>query len=502
MTQTPSLKLRTARTLKWNAIDRVSSQVLYGVVGIVLANEVPKSDFGLVGILLVFQAFAILFVDSGFGAALLQKKQPTETDYSTVFWFNLGVSVIIYAGLWMSAPLIADLFHSDSRLVPMSRVMFLTFICTGLGIVQTNRLMKRMDVRQVAIANLVAQIVGGALGIILALHDAGAWALVWQSVALAAVKTAWLWITGGWIPRFIFARSALRHIVRVGSSVFGSSLLNTICLNVYTFIIGILYTFSQLGIYTQADKWSKMGSASLSQVFTATFVPLLSGFQDNVERFYGVVGKVNRLSAFLTFPFLGGLIVMAAPIFHLLFGDKWDEAVPLFQILCLRGIFVVLISVYNNYILALGRARSLIIVEIIKDALMVGAIFITIPFWSVEALVWGQLVSSIITYVVILVMTAHITGYPVWHFLRDLSPYALLTAIILCLTSLWPLVVSSPAILLLVEMTGAVLAYCLVLKLTGSIVLKETVNYIFGRFHRKKVNLPVVDPVSDPNTSN
>lgn len=489
MTQSPSLKLRTARTLKWNTIDRVSSQVLYGVVGIVLANVVPKSDFGLVGIILVFQAFAILFVDSGFGAALLQKKEPGEKDYSTVFWFNLGVSVLIYGILWLAAPMIADLFHSDERLIPMSRVMFLTFIFTALGIVQTNRLMKRMDVRQVAIANIIAQVLGGGLGILLALRGASAWALVWQSVALAAIKTAWLWLTGRWVPKLIFARSALRQIIRLGSSVFGSSLLNTICLNVYTFIIGILYSLTELGVYTQADKWSKMGSASLSQVFTATFVPLLSGFQDNAERFHAVMGKVNRFSAFLLFPFLGGLIVMAAPIFHLLFGTKWDEAIPLFQILCLRGIFVVLISLYNNYILALGRARMLIIVETVKDVLLVGAIFATLPFGSVEALVWGQLASSVATYIVVLIMTARATSYPLRRFLTDLLPYGLLTAAILCLTPLWTLLIDSPALLLTAEVCGAAALYYLILRLTGSVVLKESANYIFGRFHRRKSNL-------------
>lgn len=164
------LKLRTARTLKWNSIDRFSSQILYAVVGVVLANVLPKEDFGLVGVILMFQAFAVLFVDSGFGTALLQKKEPSQTDYSTVFWFNTGVATAIYVFLWFCAPSIAALFGRTEELVPMSRVMFLTFIFTALGIVQTNQLMKKMDVRQVAIANLVSQITSGALGIILALR--------------------------------------------------------------------------------------------------------------------------------------------------------------------------------------------------------------------------------------------------------------------------------------------------------------------------------------------
>ncbi|MDE6023125.1 MAG: oligosaccharide flippase family protein, partial [Muribaculaceae bacterium] len=138
------LKDRTAKTLKWNTVDRIASQVLYGLSGIVLANLLSKEDFGLVGVLAVFQAFAILFVDSGFGSALLQKKEPDDDDYSTVFWFNLGVSFAVYAVLYISAPLIAKFFGAPA-LLGMSRVMFLTFVLTGLGIVQTNRLMKRMD---------------------------------------------------------------------------------------------------------------------------------------------------------------------------------------------------------------------------------------------------------------------------------------------------------------------------------------------------------------------
>ena len=195
-----SLKLKTARTLKWNTVDKLASQVLYGVVGVVLANVLSQEDFGLVGALLVFQAFAIIFADSGFGAALLRDKNPTEEDYSTVFWFNLSVSVAIYLVLLACGPLIARIFQDDVRLIPLSRVMFLTFVLNALAIVQTNRLMKRMDVRMLAISNVVAQIAGGGLGIGLALGGYGAWALVWQSVTIAGIKTAILWATGRWLP--------------------------------------------------------------------------------------------------------------------------------------------------------------------------------------------------------------------------------------------------------------------------------------------------------------
>ena len=193
--EAPSLKLKTARTLKWNTVDKLSQQVLYAVTGIVLANILSQEDFGLVGAIMVFQAFATLFVDSGFSNALVQRKDPTATDYSTVFWFNLGVSVAIYMVLWFAAPLIDTVFHADGRLVPMSRVMFLTFIVNATALVQTNRLIKQMNVKMVAVSNVIGLVVSGALGIWLALDGYGAWAIVWQSLSLAAVKSIVLWIT-------------------------------------------------------------------------------------------------------------------------------------------------------------------------------------------------------------------------------------------------------------------------------------------------------------------
>ena len=154
----PSLKLKTARTLKWNTIDRLSSQLVYAVVGIVLANKVSPEDFGLVGVLLIFQAFATILTDGGFGMALLQKKEATQADYSTVFWFNLAFSAAIYCALWFAAPLIADTFQGETRLIGLSRVMFAAFVLNGLSIVQNTRLMKSMDVRMAAIANVAGLI--------------------------------------------------------------------------------------------------------------------------------------------------------------------------------------------------------------------------------------------------------------------------------------------------------------------------------------------------------
>lgn len=376
------LKLKTARTLKWNTIDKFSSQVLYAVTGIVLANVVSKEEFGIVGAILVFQAFASLLIDSGFSTALIQRKNPNNTDYSTVFWFNMGVSVALYAVLWFCAPWIDALFHAGGRLVPLSRVMFLTFILNAAAIVQTNRLMKQMTVKMVAVSNVIGLTVSGIVGVWLALSGYGAWAIVWQSIVLAAVKSGILWFSSSWKPSAEFSMSSLRSIFSVGAGVMASSFLNTIFQNIYSFIIGAHYNLVQLGNYSQADKWSKMGVMSLSQVFTASFLPLLSAKQDDRSEYERMMSKTNRFTSYITFFAMGLLLVCSTQIFHIFFGTKWDSAILMFQLLVVRGIFTVITTLYNNYIISCGASRKYVYSEIVKDVSTVIAIAVTIPCWS------------------------------------------------------------------------------------------------------------------------
>lgn len=459
------LKQKTAGTLKWNTIDRVSSQVLYAVVGIVLANLISQEDFGLVGALLIFQAFANLFVDSGFGSAVLQKKDPDESDYSTLFWFNLGVAVIIYCILFLCAPLIADLFQGDRRLIPLSKVMFLTFIFNGLGMVQSVKLMKQMDVKRLAVANIAGLVTGGALGVWLAFAGYGPWALVWQSVTLAAVKSAWLWISGHWFPSAPFRLSVLRKMWRLAVSVFSSSALNTFFLYLYNFVIGAFYSLASLGVYTQADKWSKMGSASISQVLTASFIPVLSRYQDNLEHYRQCMRRINRFCAFVVFPCMLCLAMIGEPLFHALFGNKWDAAIILFQILTVRGIFVVLIQLLSNYMLALGYGKCLFSVEVIKDVLTVGALLATVWFNSLMWLVVGQFAASLITWIVTMFIVARATGYRIGRFLSDSLPFLCAAGVACAIGAIALCVITNPWLCIIAVLIPGAAAYMLLLKL-------------------------------------
>lgn len=421
-----SLKQKTVGAIKWNLVDKISAQVLYGVTGIVLARLISKEDFGLVGAVLVFQAFASLFVDSGFASALIQRKQPSERDYSTVFWFNMMMAGALFVILWFCAPLIAWWNQGDERIIPLARVMFLTFILNAAGIVQTNRMVKQLNVRPVAIANLLGQALGAAVGLWLAFTRCDAWALVWQQVAMAGFRTLLLWIFVRWRPMLCFSLRILRSFFSVGSGVMLQSFLNTVFQNIYPFFIGNRLGMVPLGVYNQADKWSKMASASLSQVITSSFLPALSEVQDQPERLASMTRTIHRKVSLLLFPTFILAIILAAPIFHLLFGIKWDAAIPLFQILMGRGIFVVLCGLYCNFMLAVGRSRLLVVSEVIRDSVALLALLATLPFIGrpdgLALLVWGQFAATVVTFVVTLRMTAPAIGRTTAALLSDLLP--------------------------------------------------------------------------------
>lgn len=493
--QSGNMKMRVARALKWNLVDKVATQILYAVTGIILARVLSEADFGLIGAILVFQAFASMFVDSGFSYALIQRKNPTDRDYSTVLWFNIGVASLLYVLLFFCAPLIADCFQGDTRLIPLSRVMFLTFILNALAIVQTNRLMKRMDVRMIAVSNSLGLIGGGAVGIVMALTGFGPWALVWQAIVVAAVKTLVLWVTSSWRPLAVFSWSALRSFFNVGSGAMITSFLNTLFQNIYSFFIGNRVGLAPLGYYTQADKWSKMGISSMSAILTSSFLPALSDYQDDPAKFASATAKMNRFTSYLLFPATALLIVTAAPVFHCLFGTKWDPSIILFQLLLVRGVFTVLNSLYSSYVIALGRPKMMVCTEILRDGTALLAILVTLPYiaivrpdnltYGVAIFLWGQVIASAIAWLVMLIITARISWRTPWQFLMDCLPYFVMSTAIAAAVIPLAAVISNPWLQLLAMGSAGLGAYLAVNAILGSAMQRDLFTYLRAHFRKQ-----------------
>ena len=494
MTAEPhSLKRLTARSVKWNLIDRVVSIVLYTAIGIVLARELDPTDFGLVGTVLMFQAFASLFVDSGFSYALIQRKAPTHLDYSTVLWFNLGVALAVYLLLWAASPAIAR-WYDQPMLLWVGRLTFLAFIFNAASMVQTNRLMKRQNVAPIALANTVGLIAGGAVAIWLAVTlspGEKVWAVVWQTNVLNLVRCIILWVYTRWVPAWRFSWQSLKSFFAVGGSMMSISLLNTVFQNIYTFVIGSFSGMVKLGYYTQADKWSKMGISALSQVMTSSFLPTLSEVQDDGERFKRVSVRMNRSGSYLLLPALGFAVMLATPLFHVMFGDKWDVAVPLFQILLIRGMFTSLTSLYNNYVIAQGRPRMIVAMELVRDVTALVALAVTLPWidigfgdnslWGIQLLLYGQLLASAVAWGVTVWYVAPMCGRTRLSFVSDNLPYIAVTAIsMLVMWGIGMTAIDDRINLVTMTLAGLVV-YIGINALLGSRVQRELFAYLLGR---------------------
>lgn len=459
-----------------------------------LANLLSDEDFGLIGAILIFQAFASLVVDSGFSYALLQRKRPTRLDYSTVLWFNIGASAVLYFIIYLSAPLIARCFQNDPRIIPLTRVLCLAIILNASAIIQTNRLMKHMNVRMVTVSNSIGLIAGGCVGIALALGGYGPWAMVWQTLTTAAIKSVVLWTTSRWRPLWRFSVPALKSYFGLGSRMMLTSFLNTVFQYIYSFFIGNRVGLGALGYYTQGDKWSKMGITSISQTLTSSFIPALSAVQNEPERFSAMVSKMNRFTSYIIFPAILGLMLMARPIFHALFGTKWDPSIILFQLLLLRGIFFILCTLYNNYILVLGKGGTIVKLEILRDTAAVIAIAVTLPFlrltapgnpvYGLEIMLWGQVAAGAITWIASLVATVRISKVPFMRFLTDMLPYFAQTAIIIPFMSLAAAPIDNPWLKILVQaITG------LSLYIGGNYFFKSKIQHeVFMYFRKSKID--------------
>ncbi len=426
--------------MKWNLVDRVASQVLYAVTGIVLARELPHEDFGLVGAVLIFQAFASLLVDSGFSYALIQRKRPSRLDYSTVLWFNLFMSVLLYLVLFAGAPLIAWFFRNDLRLIPLTRVICISIILNASAIVQANRLMKVMDVRMIAASNALGLIVGGVTGIALALTGFGAWAIVWQTIVTAAVKSIVLWTSSRWRPLMRFSWRSLRSYFGIGSRMMLTSFLNTLFQYIYSFFIGYKAGLGSLGYYTQSDKWSKMGVTSLTQVLTSSFLPALSAVQDDAVRYSLMVSKMNRFTAYLLF-----------------------------------------------YLLSLGFGSDIVKLEILRDTVAIIALGVTFPFldltapgdpvYGIRILLWGQLVATVLTWVATLVDTVRRTRIPLGRYIADMMPYLAQTLLIVPVMWYVGYFFESAWMKLIAEAITGVVLYVGGNKFFGSRIQKEVLTY-------------------------
>lgn len=423
-----NLKQKAVTGVMWTSIQRFSQIFVGFFSGIVLARLLEPEDYGCIGMLSIFMLVSTTIVDGGFGSALIQKKEPTQEDYSTVFYWNICVSILIYLILFCSAPIIAS-FYRTPLLRDVLRVQGIVLIINALQTVQSNQLNKNFKFKKIAITLTSTSIVSLVVTIWLAYKGWGVWALVTQNILLSLIPTLVYWITNNWLPKLIFSLKSFKELFSFGLYMFLSSLVSSIVNNIQGFLIGRIYNPAMMGYYSKAHSTEVLASNTISQVVSQVTYPFYSELQDSKERMIHALKKTTSSIAFFTFPLMFLLILLAKPIFIFLYSEKWADSIPYFQMLCLAGLAICLQSANSQTIAAIGKSKVMFNWGIFKQLIGVMFVIVGLLLLGIKGLLLGMVVKSWFIYFINAYLVHIHIGYKLWDQLRHLAPIMIISIV-------------------------------------------------------------------------
>ena len=463
-----NLKTKTAKGVGWGFADNILGLGITAAANIILARILSPADFGIIGMTAIFMTLSTSLVDSGFTGALTRKKDAVKADFDTVFYFNLAVSCLLYAVLFFCSPFIAR-FFKEPILVPVIRILGISLVINAFGIVQKIILVRRIDFRTQAWISLVSSFAAAVAAVAMAFYGFGVWSLVVLQVGKLAVNTILLWSVSKWHPGLCFSRKSFRDMFSFGGRLLITSIISTIWSEMYSFIIGKMYSSSVLGQYSRADKVKNMVTSNVSSVMQKVSYPVLASIQDEGERQINVYRKILKTTVLISFTAVFGVWAVAGPFILTFFGDQWLPAVGYLRIMCFSGLFLPLMMCSANVINADGRSDITLVLEILKTVMGLIPVVFGIIF-SVEALLWSMVGVSFILFVVHAAYVSKVIHYSVGRQLADILPTLCVSIVMALIVNAMNMLAISQWLLLLLQIcaggTIVVLAYEFVYKST------------------------------------
>ena len=402
--------------LFWKFSERILAQIISFIVSIVLSRLLLPDEFGIVALMMVFINIANVFVTSGFGTALVQNKQANDTDYSTIFFCSLGMSLIIYACLFLAAPLIAD-FYRIPELTLVLRVISLTILLSSVSTVQHAYVQRNMIFRKFFFSTLIGTIISGVVGIIMALNGFGVWALVAQSFTNTIVDTAVLFVTVPWRPKLVFSRTSAGKMLGFGWKVLAADLFGTFFDQLQSLIVGRVYTSADLAYYNKGKNLPDLISVNISATVMTVLFPAISNVNDEKEKVKLMTRSSIKMMAFVMFPLLFGLAAVAKPLVIVLFSDVWKDSIPFVQILSVAAVINLIGNVSLQTMKATGRSGLLLKLEFIKKPVYLALLIIGIRI-SVLAVAITRLIYALYSS---LINAAQMKGMIDYNYIEQLS---------------------------------------------------------------------------------
>lgn len=476
------MAIGTSKGILWSAIDRFGVVLLQFVINLVLACLLTPDDFGLVGMILIFVVVSQTLIDSGFGSALIQKLNPTQTDYSTVFWWNLLFSMLLYAIIYLFAPDVANFFHNQ-ELAPLLRVIALVIIINSFSLVQKARLKKSLSFDKIAITDIISYSISAVIAFYLAKRGIGVWSLVFMQISNAFISAILFWSVAQWTPSWNFSLTSLKNLFSYGGFLLIANMMQDICTHIQGVVIGRNFSAAHTGLYTQAKKMDEVSSMTIPAIFCNVLFPVYSEHQNDKKQLCEILGKNTRLVAFIVFPLMMLLIIIAEPLFNMLYGEKWLDAVPYFQILCIGGFFS---AVYNlNYyaVAAIGKSKALFYWGCYKWGILLLLLVIGASL-NMTAVLFAMVISNFNIYITNALLARHYVKYDFSAQIKDIIPIFLCTLITGGVVYLLYTYTSLHWVLTSIIFLLFYLAICNILRLKVMTEFKTSINTILSKFRK------------------
>ena len=475
------LKSKTAQGFLWGALNNGAMQVLNAVFGIVLARKLDQADYGLIGMLTIFTLIANSLQDSGFVTALTNKRDATREDYNSVFWFNISVSFCLYILLFVCAPFIAAFFN-EPILTNLSRYYFISFFIASFSIVPRAILFRQIKQRELAIMAIASLLVSGTVGIVMAYNGMAFWGLATQTITFNLMVSIISWVFSGWKPSTQFSFVPIKEMFGFSSKMLLTSIFNQVNNNIFSLVLGKIYTKVEVGTYTQANKWNTMGASTITGMVQGVAQPAFVEVGDDLDRLRRVFSKMLRFTCFVSFPVMFGLSLVAPEFIVTLIKEKWLPSAHLMQILCIGGAFLPIATLYFNLIISRGKSDVYMWNVIAQGCAILGSILMVHGFG-------GSMTHMVIAYVAIVILWTGIwhrflyqeIRYPFLSALKDILPFLLLAAATMVITYFATRWIEHLLLLLIARILFAAIIYIGLLWLLGAKILKECIGYLLKR---------------------
>lgn len=473
-----SLKDKTAKGFLWGFLNNSTMQILNAVFGIVLSRILDKADYGIIGMMVIFTSIASSLQDSGFVTALTNKKDASHTDYNSVFWFNICASLCLYVLFFICSPLLAA-FYEEPILTSLFRFYSLGFFFASFSIVPRAILFKQLRQKDLTVVTVVALFVSGITGIAMALNGMAYWGLAAQGVVYTSVVSLVSWWISGWRPSLNITIKPVREMFGFSSKMLLTNIFQQVNNNIFSVVLGKIYTKSEVGLYNQANKWNLMGASTITGMVQGVAQPTFVQVGDDRERLCRAFSKMLRFTCFVAFPAMFGMSLIAPEFIVILITEKWLDSAYLMRILCIGGAFLPISTLYFNLIISRGKSSVYMWNIIIQGITILAAILlIHVLGGTLQMMVWAYVAIVILWVGIWNYFVRKEIGFSFLQTLRDIAPFFFIASASMLATYYLTTSIANIYVLLAVRIALAATLYIACIWLLGAKILKECISYL------------------------